>query len=120
MLLASLCLMALLATIVLGPCGSGDETADPWQGSWHEIGTPEAYVLRITPDSAGDSAGDAYTVLYRRSFLVPFSAHVKDGQLIIWGENTKDVVWTVTYDQGADTLTAVGNQGTFHFRRVKK
>jgi hypothetical protein len=39
---------------------------------------------------------------------------------VIWGENAKDVVWTVTYLQGADELTAVGDLGTFHFQRVKK
>ena len=35
------------------------------------------------------------------------------------GENAWDVVWTLTYDEDADQLAAVGRQGTFHLERVR-
>ena len=101
--LIGLSTLVALPVLLLSACGSAGEIADPWKGSWREIATSEAYVMRITPD------GGAYTVLYRRSFLVPFSAYAEDDKLIVWGENTRDVAWTVTNDQDADQLTAIGN-----------
>jgi hypothetical protein len=115
-----LLLTALLAVFALGACGSGGQNAIPWEGSWREIGTPEHYVLQITPGGTYDTAAEDYAIEYPRSFLVPFSAFVKDGKLLIWGENTQDVVWTVTYDRAADKLTAVGSQGTFDLQRIEK
>jgi hypothetical protein len=61
-------------------------------------------------------------VTYPRSFKVPFYGERKGDRLEIYGENAWDVVWTLTHDEGADQLTAVGkgDRGTLHLQRVKE
>jgi hypothetical protein len=73
-------------------------------GVWQETDSPQAYKLVIRPDS-GAASGVAYTVTYPRSFKVPFYAGLDGDEIHIWGENTGDVVWVVTYDEKNDTLT---------------
>ena len=73
-------------------------------GVWQETDSRQAYRLEIRRDP-GNPNGVHYTVTYPRSFLVPFSAYLSGDQILIWGENTGDVVWAATYDEKADTLT---------------
>jgi hypothetical protein len=108
-------LVAVLLALVLVASACGDDTsAADWGGSWREVDTPEAYVLKLTPKSEG-----RYVVEYPRSFTVPFEARTEDGKLLVWGENTDDVVWTLTLDAAANELTAVGSQGTIHLERAE-
>ena len=44
---------------------------------------------------------------------------MEDGKLLVWGENTDDIVWTLTLDAAASELTAVGSQGTIRFERAE-
>ena len=99
--------------VVASACGEDTSAAD-WGGSWREVDTSEAYVLQLTPKADGD-----YVVEYPRSFKVPFEARTEDGKLLIWGENTGDIVWTLTLDAASDELTAVGSQGTIHLERME-
>lgn len=111
----SLLLMGLVAVVLLGACGSNSSDVN-WSGSWREVGTAEAYILKLTPRQQDGR----YTVEYPRSFKVPFSARTEDGKLLIMGENRDDIVWTLSYDQGSDQLTAVGGLGTFHLERMQE
>jgi len=111
----ALLLAGLVAVVLLGACGSESRDVD-WSGSWREVSTAEAYVLELTPRQQDGR----YTVEYPRSFKVPFSARTEDGKLLIMGENHDDIVWTLSYDQESDQLTAVGGLGTFHFERVQE
>ena len=42
--------------------------------------------------------------------------------VVIWGENTQDVVWRVTYDEGADVLLLARPDGSERhvLRRVRR
>ncbi len=111
----ALLLAGLVAVVLLGACGGNSRDVD-WSGSWREVGTAEAYILELTPRLQGGR----YTVEYPRSFKVPFSARTEDGKFLIIGENRDDIVWTLSYDQGSDQLTAVGGLGTFHFERLQE
>jgi hypothetical protein len=73
-------------------------------GVWQETDSPQAYRLEICRDP-GNPKGVTYAVTYPRSFKVPFSAYLSGSEIHIWGENTGDVVWVVTYDEKSDTLT---------------
>lgn len=42
---------------------------------------------------------------YPRSFEVAFSAHLSGDEILIWGKNTGNIVWVVTYDEKNDTLS---------------
>ena len=59
---------------------------------------------------------------YPRSFKGAFPAMLDGDRIIVWGENTKDVVWVITYDEGADTLLATRpTSGERHIlRRVSR
>jgi len=114
----ALAVAVLLVAVGAGTgCGSsvGSSIGTSAAGVWREVGTPESYLLKIA-----DLGSNQYEVRYRRSFLVPFYAYVKGGKLLIWGENTTSIVWTVTYDRERDRLTATGNLGTFSFTRVRR
>ena len=103
----ALVFVAVLLPSLLAASACGDHpTAADWGGSWREVGTPEAYVLKLIPKSNGD-----YVVEYPRSFKVPFEARPDDGKLLVWGENTDDIVWTLSLDKASHQLTAVGKQG---------
>jgi hypothetical protein len=112
--LASVTLVVLAVVALAVGCGGGPPKVD-WSGTWREIGTPQAYTLTLTPEQGGN-----YSVEYPRSFKVPFQARTEDGKLLVWGENTGDIVWTLSYDEASGELTAVGRQDTFHFERVQK
>ena len=112
--LISLLVAAVAAAVLLTSCGSSSPDVN-WSWSWREVGTPEGYTLMLTPQQDGD-----YIVEYPRSFTAPFSAQTEDGKLLVWGENTEAIVWTLSYDEGSGELTAGGAQGTFHLKRVQK
>jgi hypothetical protein len=97
--------IAIVAAIVLPPRltrASAIETKAI--GLWQETDSRQAYRLEIRR-GLGDQYGNDYTVTYPRSFKVPFPAALDGDEIHIWGENTKDVVWVVTYDEQNDTLT---------------
>jgi len=73
-------------------------------GAWQETDSSQAYKLVIHANP-GAAEGIAYTVTYQRSFKAQFPAFLSGDEIIIWGENTKGVVWTVAYDEQTDTPT---------------
>ena len=80
-------------------------------GLWQETDSKRAYRLSIRLDPGAESRG-AYTVTYPRSFKVPFQAFLSGDEILIWGENTDDIVWKVAYDENADTLTVSRPRGS--------
>jgi len=73
-------------------------------GVWQETDSREAYKLVIHANP-GAAEGIAYTMTYPRSFKVPFPSSLSGDEIVIWGENTDDIVWTVVYNEQTDTLT---------------
>ncbi|GEM_PF-6863603 len=115
MKLASALVALVAAAVLIGGCGGDSTSGDSWLGSWREVVSPQRYVLTLSRHQEG-----GYAVTYPRSFKVPFYGELKDDRLEIYGENASDVVWTLTYDENAEQLTAVGRQGTFHLERVRE
>ena len=103
--------LAFVAVIVvpLHPT-RGSVIATEAVGVWQETDSPEAYKLVIRPNP-GAASDVACTVTYPRSFKVPFPASLSGNEILIWGENKKDVVWTVAYDEQTDTLTLTRPHG---------
>jgi len=97
----------LIAAALVG-CGH-PALQDKVVGWWQEVGTTPTYKMHITLLSDGE-----YQVTYPRSFRVPFGAQLKGDHLDIWGENTGDIIYTITYDAHTDRLKAVHADGTVH------
>ncbi len=106
-------LWGLMAAVLVG-CGHKD-IGDKVVGWWREVGTAPAFKMHITPLRGAD-----YQVTYPRSFKVPFGAQPKGDHLDIWGENTGDVIYRITYDAQTDQLKAVHLLGgaTYTLKRI--
>jgi hypothetical protein len=81
-------------------------------GVWQE--QTAADPIRMTV-SADDPAGDGtpqYWVDLPVSFKVPFPARLEGDSIVVWGENTQDIVWRITYDEGADVLLLTRPDGS--------
>jgi hypothetical protein len=91
-------------------------------GAWQE--QTAADPVRMTV-SAGDPAADGtprYWVDLPVSFKVPFPAELQGDIIVISGENAQDVVWVITYDEGADVLLLTRPDGSQRhvLRRVSR
>jgi hypothetical protein len=72
-------------------------------GAWQEQTTADP--VRMTVSAAGEQDGvPQYTVTLPVSGNPPSRARLEGDAIVIWGENTQDVVWRITYDEGADVL----------------
>jgi hypothetical protein len=108
---------ALVAlAVVPGPSLTAIETKAV--GDWSETGSPKAYRLYIGQRDR-DRYGAEYAVACSRLFRGWLPADREGDELHIWGENTKDVMWIVTYEEARDTITLTRPQtGQSHtFRR---
>jgi hypothetical protein len=89
--------------LVWRPFDSEPAIASKAVGAWQEQTTADP--VRMTVSAAGEQDGvPQYTVTLPVSFKAPSRAHLEGDVIVIWGENTQDVVWRVTYDEGADVL----------------
>lgn len=97
---AGVALVAL--AVVPGPSRTGIETYAV--GDWREAGSPKIYPLYIRKRDK-DRYGADFAVACPRLFRGRLPADREGEELHIWGENTRDVLWIVTYDKAKDTIT---------------
>jgi hypothetical protein len=50
---------------------------------------------------------------------VPQYGYLRGDKLLVWGENSTDVVWTLTYDAATDHLQATQGSTTLSLSRTK-
>jgi hypothetical protein len=80
-------------------------------GAWQEQTTADP--VRMTVDAAGEQDGvPQYTVTLPISFKGPLPARLEGDSIVISGESAQDVVWRVTYDEGADVLLLARPDGS--------
>jgi hypothetical protein len=104
--------LALVAAIIVSPRPAHSSVIETRAvGIWQETDSRQAYKLSIRLDP-GAASGVAYTVTYPRSFKVPFPAFLSGDEILIWGENMDDIVWTVAYSEQTDTLTVTRPNGS--------
>ena len=111
---------ALAAVVVVPPMfrhEPGIETRAV--GVWQETGPAPRYRLTILRTPNGEYGHD-FSVSYPRSFKVPFPAALVGDEIHVWGENTKDIVWVINYNERTDTLilTRPGGGDLHGLRRV--
>lgn len=100
---AGAALVALVAlAVVPGPSLTGIETYAV--GDWREAGSPKIYPLYIRQRDK-DRYGADFAVACSRLFRGRLPADREGDELHIWGENTQDVLWIVTYNKARDTIT---------------
>jgi hypothetical protein len=90
-------------------------------GVWQEATASQP--VRVTVSAAGDdSAATQYWVIYEPSSEEAFPARLEGDRILVWDEDTKDVVWVITYDEGAEALLVTRpTTGERHvLRRVSK
>ena len=110
---------ALVATVLVPRLSGPPPIATKAVGVWQEIDSQQAYRLEIRRDTRME--GTVYDIVYPRSFLpqAPFYAYLADDTIAIWGENTQDIRWVVSYDESTDTLT-VTRPGGNETHRLKR
>jgi hypothetical protein len=97
--------------LVWRPFGSEPAIATRAVGTWQEQTTADP--VHMTVSAAGEQDGvPRYTVTLPTSFKVPFPARLEGDAIVVWGENTQDVVWRITYDEGADVLLLARPDGS--------
>ena len=104
---------AVVAAVLLmwRPFDSEPAVATQAVGTWQEQTTADP--VRMTVRAAGEENGvPRYTVTLPTSFNAPLPARLVGDSIVIWGENTQDVVWRVTYDEGADVLLLARPDGS--------
>ncbi len=105
--------LLFVVILCLGACGGEPQIAKKAVGWWQEIGTAKAFTMHVA--STGPYR---YAVAYPRSFKGGIPAGRNGDKIVIWGEDTNDILWTLTYDPASDQLKAVGSLGTFTFKRI--
>jgi hypothetical protein len=74
-------------------------------GVWQEATT--ANPVRMIVSAGEDSGATRYWVTSPGTSDTPFPARLEGDRIVVWGENTEDVIWVLTYDPGADALLVV-------------
>jgi hypothetical protein len=94
---------ALAVVLVQQPFIDRPTVATEAPGVWEEAIGDEPFRLTISADGEGPD-GERYRVASPRTFESPLPARLEDDEIVVWGENPKDVVWVITYDEGAEAL----------------
>ena len=90
-------------------------------GVWQEATASQP--VRMTVSAADQGADPAqYWVTYQGMSDVPFPARLDGDKILVWGENTQDVRWVISDDEGADVLivSRAGGGETHILRRASK
>jgi hypothetical protein len=95
--------IAVLATAVWRQLDTGPAIQAKAPGVWQEQTGSNPFRMTVSTASEGSGETD-FWVTYPRSFKTPFPGKLDGEKILVWGENTQDVVWEITYDEGADTL----------------
>ena len=118
-------IVALLAAVIIVPSLLRRSVAIETRavGVWQEKGASPASspAYRLTIDRApGGASGAGYSVTYTRTSKAAFPAVLAGDEIHVWGENTKDVVWVIDYNERTDTLlvTRPGGRDLHGLRRV--
>jgi hypothetical protein len=99
------------ALLVWRPFGSEPAIASQAVGAWQEQTTADP--LRMTVRGAGEQDGvPRYSITLPTSFTAPVPARLEGESIVVLGENTQDVVWRITYDEGADVLLLARPDGS--------
>ncbi len=99
---AAVC-VAVLTVAIWRQVAAGPPIETQALGVWQEQTVSQP--LRVTVSAAPQQPGATnYWVSGADSTSTPFSARLDGDKIVVWGENTKDVVWVMTYDEGADAL----------------
>jgi hypothetical protein len=103
--------VAIAVLLVWRPFDSEPAIAGKAVGTWQEQTTADP--VRMTIRAAGEQDGvPQYSITLRTLFTAPVPARLDGDSIVIPGENTQDVVWRITYDEGADVLLLTRPDGS--------
>jgi hypothetical protein len=113
--------VAAAVLLVWRPFDSEPAVATKAVGTWQEQTTADP--VRMTVIAVGEQDGvPQYTVTLPASSKAPSRARLEGDAIVIRGGTTQDVVWRVTYDEGADVLLLARPDGSERhiLRRVRR
>lgn len=104
--------VAVVAAVVLGVAGwrhftSGPAIETQVLGVWQEQTSSDPIRLTISEaDGSGEATGDAtqFWVTMAEASAAPLPARVDGDRILVLDENARDILWTISYDEGADAL----------------
>ena len=110
-LAAAVVCVAVIAVAVWRQADAGPPIQTKALGVWQEQTT--AQPVRLTVSAAGEDADETrYWVTYAPTSSKPLPARLEGDRILVWGENTQDVRWVITYDEGADALLLARPNGS--------
>ncbi len=110
-LAAAVVAVAVIAVAVWRQADAGPPIQTKALGVWQEQTTSQPVRLTV---SAADGQTDVtrYWVTYAPTSAKPLPARLEGDRILVWGENTQDVRWVITYDEGADALLLARPNGS--------
>jgi hypothetical protein len=103
--------IAVIAVAVWRQADTGPPIQMNALGVWQEQTTSQP--VRLTVSAGGGQADETtYWVTYGPSSAEPLPARLEGDRILVWGENTQDVRWVITYDEGADAILLARPDGS--------
>jgi hypothetical protein len=117
--IAWLCSLVLFCSLLVAACGGQPAIADKAVG-WWQVGadqTLHAATMHLTLD--GSAGAQQYQLQGWPNPLLPQYGYLQGDKLLVWGENSTDIVWALTYYAATDRLQATQGSTTLSFSRTK-
>ncbi len=114
-LIPILALVVVAVAVIAGAIWRQADAGPPIQtkalGVWQEQTTSQPVRLTV---SAADGQTDVtrYWVTLAPTSPKPLPARLEGDRILVWSENTEDVRWVITYDEGADALLLARPDGS--------
>jgi hypothetical protein len=114
--------VAAAVLLVSRPWDTGPAIEDAALGVWQEQTAADPVRMTVSADDPAGDGAPRYWVDLPVSSEVPVPAQLDGDSIVVWGENPQDVVWRITYDEGADVLLLTRPDGSERhiLRRVSR
>jgi hypothetical protein len=103
--------IAVLAAAVWRQADAGPPIQTKALGVWQEQTASQP--VRLTVSAAdGETDVSRYWVTYATTPAKPLPARLEGDRILVWDENTQEMRWIITYDEGADALLLARPDGS--------
>lgn len=104
--------VAAAALLVWRPWDSSPAIATQALGVWQEQTAADPVRMTVSAADAADDGTPQYWIDLPAAFEVPFPGRLEGDGIVVLGENAQDVVWRITYSEGADVLLLTRPDGS--------
>jgi hypothetical protein len=117
---AAVCVAVVV--LVQRPWGGGPAIRSKALGVWQEQTAVDPVQMTVSSADAADDGTPHYWVDLPASFQVPAPARLEGDVIVVLSGEPQEVVWRITYDEGADVLLLTRPDGSERhvLRRVSR